>query len=256
MPNERLRSSITAAGQSLESVAAHIGVDAKTVERWISKGRTPHRAHRWKAAQLLGHDEAYLWPEVLDQPRTQAASEAEFVHLYPHRGAVPNDLWRSLVADARDSLDFLAYSALFLPDSDPDLAKTLVTKASEGVRVRVLLGDPNGGAVLRRGQEEGINGGMAERVRIALSYLAPAMDAPGVEFRLHDTTLYNSIFRSDGTMLVNTHAYGSGAGGNPVLHLQRVAGGRVFDTYQQSFERVWEEASPAAVPVMQGRRKG
>jgi hypothetical protein len=97
---------------------------------------------------------------------------------------------------------------------------------------------------------------MAERVRIALSYLAPAMDAPGVEFRLHDTTLYNSIFRSDGTMLVNTHAYGSGAGGNPVLHLQRVAGGRVFDTYQQSFERVWEEASPAAVPVMQGRRKG
>lgn len=54
-----------------------------------------------------------------------------------------------------DSLDFLVYSALFLPDSDPDLAKTLVTKASEGVRVRVLLGDPNGDGVLRRGQEEG-----------------------------------------------------------------------------------------------------
>jgi hypothetical protein len=193
---------------------------------------------------------------VLDQPRTQAASEAEFVHLYPHRGAVPKDLWRELVADARDSLDVLAYAALFLPDSDPDFADKLVAKAADGVRVRVLLGDPEGDAVRRRGLEEGINGGMAERVRIALSYLAPAIGCPGVEFRLHNTTLYNSIFRSDGTMLINTHVYGSAAAGNPVLHLQRVAGGRVFDTYQQSFERVWEEASPAEAPLVRGRRRG
>jgi transcriptional regulator with XRE-family HTH domain len=156
MSNERLRSSITAAGLSLESFAAHIGVDPKTVERWISKERTPHRAHRWKAAQALGRDEAYLWPEVLDQPRTQAASEAEFVHLYPHRGAVPKDLWRELVADARDSLDVLAYAALFLPDSDPDFADKLVAKAADGVRVRVLLGDREADAVLRRGLEEAV----------------------------------------------------------------------------------------------------
>ena len=46
-------------------------------------------------------------------------------------------------------------------------------------------------------------------------------------------------------MLVNTHVYGSPAGHNPVIHLQRVAGGRVFDTYQRSFERVWAQAGSA-----------
>jgi hypothetical protein len=74
-----------------------------------------------------------------------------------------------------------AYAALFLPDSDPDFADKLVAEAADGVRVRILAGDPEADAVLRRGLEEGINGGMAERVRIALSYLAPAIGSPGVE---------------------------------------------------------------------------
>ncbi len=95
MANERLRSSITAAGHRYESVASHIGVDPKTVERWVTLGRVPHRAHRWATAELLGRDEGYLWPSVLQEPRTQAASEAEFVHLYPTRGAVPVELWRA-----------------------------------------------------------------------------------------------------------------------------------------------------------------
>lgn len=259
MANERLRSSITAAGKTLDQVAEDIGVDPKTVERWITKGRKPHRGHRWETAKLLGCDETYLWPELLDDVRTQSASEAEFVKLYPHRGAVPKDFWRSLVDGAKDGLDWLVFAGLFMPDGDPDLANTLVEKGAAGVRVRVLLGDPDGEAVARRGEEEGINGGLAERVRISLSYLGPALGAPGVEFRFHDTTLYTSIFRSDGTMLVNTHVYGSGAGANPVMHLQRVAGGRVFDTYQESFERVWEEAVPVpadAVPGRRSRRKG
>ena len=45
-------------------------------------------------------------------------------------------------------------------------------------------------------------------------------------------------------MLVNTHAYGSPAAQNPVLHLQRIPGGRLFDHYINSFDRVWELASP------------
>jgi hypothetical protein len=96
---------------------------------------------------------------------------------------------------------------------------------------------------------------MAERIRIVLRYVAAAIDAPGVEIRLHETTLYNSIYRSDATMLVNTHVYGSGAPANPVLHLQRVAGGRIFDTYQHSFERVWDGAAPLSAPNMPDRRR-
>src|SRR3712207_670793 len=147
MPNERLRSTITAKGHTYETVAGKAGVDPKTVERWVTTGRTPHRSHRWQAAELLGVDEAYLWPDVLKDPLTQAASEAEFVHLYPTRGAVPVELWRALTNGARDSLDFLAYAALFLPDTNPDFAGKLAAKGNAGCRVRILLGDPDGSAV-------------------------------------------------------------------------------------------------------------
>jgi len=60
----------------------------------------------------------------------------------------------------------------------------------------------------------------------------------------HSTTLSNSIYRSDATMLVNMHMYGSGAPANPVMHLQRVAGGRLFESYRRSVESVWEVAVP------------
>src|SRR5947209_5102615 len=142
MANERLRSTIAAAGQSFETVATHVGVDPKTVERWITSERKPHRTHRWRTAELLGRDEAYLWPSVLSDKRTQAASEAEVVHLYPNRGAVPVALWRSMIDQAADSLDFLAYAGLFLPDTNPDLARVLAERGAAGTRVRILLGDP------------------------------------------------------------------------------------------------------------------
>lgn len=61
MANERLRASISASSATIQSVAAQVGVDPKTVERWITTDRTPHRSHRWKAATFLGVDEVYLW---------------------------------------------------------------------------------------------------------------------------------------------------------------------------------------------------
>jgi hypothetical protein len=72
---------------------------------------------------------------------------------------------------------------------------------------------------------------------------------PCVEFRLHGTTLYNSIYRADDEMLVNGHVYGVGAYLAPVMHLQRVPGGELFDTYAESIERVWEAARPISSPT-------
>jgi hypothetical protein len=80
-----------------------------------------------------------------------------------------------------------------------------------------------------------------------MSYLEPAFGVAGVEVRLHDTTLYNSIFRFDDDLLVNMHAYGAVAAKSPVMHLRRIAGGRLFPHYMASFERVWDEAEPLLV---------
>ncbi|WP_338324695.1 hypothetical protein [Nonomuraea polychroma] len=56
--------------------------------------------------------------------------------------------------------------------------------------------------------------------------------------------LYNSIYRADDQLLVNTHVYGTPAGNAPVLHLRKVHGGDIVATYIDSFERVWAGAAP------------
>jgi hypothetical protein len=71
----------------------------------------------------------------------------------------------------------------------------------------------------------------------------PLRGLDGVEIRLHRTVLYNSIYRSDDQILVNTHIYGATAANSPVLHLHRVPGGDMVTTYLESFERVWDEAT-------------
>lgn len=245
MPNERLRGCISAAGLTVAELAEQVGVDRKTVERWITKHRLPYRDHRWKTAAILGCDETYLWPQLNEDPVTHEASNAELVRLYPSRGSVPYTLWTQLIDNTEEGLDILVYSGQFLFDSRPDIPDVLIEKAGIGVRVRLLFGDPDSTAVSLRSAEEGLPAtALANRINIVLSYLNKILDRPGIEVRLHDTPLYNSIYRSDTTMLVNPHTYGSGAPFNPVMHLQQVPGGRVFDHYLQSFQRVWDAAEP------------
>ena len=220
-------------------------------------GAHSHRSHRWATASLLGTDEAYLWPELADERRSQAASTAELVTLYPNRGAVPGALWRSLLEATSDRIDVLVFAGLFLPDGYPEIATLLASKAEQGTKVRLTLGDPDSDAVRRRGEEERIGDGMAARVRLGLLYLRDAIGAPGVELRFHATTLYNSLYRFDDDLLVNAHVYGAPAAHSPVLHLRRLPGGQLFDHYQASFERVWEQASADSVAgaLAQGERR-
>jgi hypothetical protein len=75
---------------------------------------------------------------------------------------------------------------------------------------------------------------------MSMTYMQPAFDVPGVDVRVHGSTLYNSIFRFDDDLLVNMHVYGAVAAQSPVMHVRRIAGGRLFPHYMGSFERVWE----------------
>jgi hypothetical protein len=62
--------------------------------------------------------------------------------------------------------------------------------------------------------------------------------------RLHGTPLHNSICRADEQLLVNTHIYGMKASDAPAFHLRKIPGGDLVSTYLESFERVWESATP------------
>ena len=62
MRNERLRALLLERGKTPDQLAEAVRVDAKTVERWITKGRLPYRRYRFEAASFLGVDESYIWP--------------------------------------------------------------------------------------------------------------------------------------------------------------------------------------------------
>lgn len=242
--NERLHSAMSRRRLTTGDLADVLLVDRKTVERWLS-GRTPHSRHREAVARRLKVRSDYLWPDA-GKPTPApgpGTTGTEIVALYPSRANVPDDLWRDLANSAHEHIDVLVYAGLFLPELDPSLVPSLETKAAAGCTVRIALGDPDSTAVQLRGDEEGTGDGMAARVRMALGHYQPIVDADNVEVRQHKTTLYNSIYRFDDEVLVNTHAWGSKAFKSPVLHLRRVQGGSLFDTYATSFEAVWATTS-------------
>jgi transcriptional regulator with XRE-family HTH domain len=246
MSNERLRDAILSAGESATSVGERIGVDAKTVERWITKGRTPYARHRVRVAELVGQRESYLWPGAVSQERADRASRSELVELYPRRALITPGEYERLLSDATAFIDILVYAALFLPEQNPHLIELLRAKGASGARVRVLLGDPASPAVQVRGSEEGIDDAVATKVRNTIALVRkPLAKARGVNVRLHGTTLYTSIYRGDDEMVANPHVYGLPAAQSPALRLRRLSAGGLFDTYAAMYDRVWEKAKPA-----------
>src|SRR3954452_1836271 len=155
MTNERLRAAMLERGITLAALAEAIGVDEKTIERWVTQGRTPYRRHRYAAATHLGVDETYLWPDAISRQQVATASESEIVNVYPHRWAMPRDIWGRLFSQAEEEIDILVYVALFLVE-DTGVHRLFSEKARAGVRFRILLGQPDCPAVAQRGEEEGI----------------------------------------------------------------------------------------------------
>ena len=238
MSNERLRSALLAQGKSIHDLAEAIEVNPKTVERWITQGKVPYRRHQYATAAFLKVDVTTLWDDSRGVESAADLSKAEIVTIYPHRHMVPANLWREMYERAERHLDVLVYAGLWLSE-DPVFLDILKAKAQGTAQVRVLLGDPGCEAVKQRGIDEG-HRVMDGKIRNALMNYRPLFTShPDIGFRLHDATLYNSLFRADDEMLVNTHVYGIGAYMAPVLHLRRLPGGGLFDTYANSIEQTW-----------------
>ncbi|TDC33022.1 XRE family transcriptional regulator [Micromonospora sp. KC213] len=244
MPNDRLRDAILRNGLTPAMVADKIGVDAKTVERWITQDRTPYPRHRHAIAALVREDVPYLWPKAVTPEKAAKIGQSEMVQLYSRRSSVPYELWGRLIERAEKQIDILAYAGLFLVEQDPRLIDTLRQKAAGGAKVRILLGDPSSPAIERKSVEEGATGVMAAKIRQVQQYYNRIDGAPGVTVLYHETTLYNSIYRFDDEMLVNMHVYGFPAPHAPVMHLRRLNGGDLFGTYADSFDRVLSASYP------------
>ncbi|WP_374103261.1 XRE family transcriptional regulator [Streptomyces sp. MK37H] len=193
-------------------------------------------------ANLLSVDEAYLWPENEKGAQRLGSDRTELVDTHPNRASVPRDLWLSLLLGAMKQIDVLVFSGTFFAQTNPHIARMLQERAQAGVRVRLCFGDPTGEAVGIRGREEGIGDTLAAKIRASLTYYRDLVGYPGCEVCLHDTTLYNSIFRYDDHLMVNPHIWGQPASANPILQLRQTDGGEWFQRYGDSFEAVWTTA--------------
>lgn len=224
-------------------LAAELGVNVKSIERWLGGEIVPFPRNRHRLAMRLKRDESYLWPEAQPRDRAMVLSESEVVRVYPHRADVPSGEWRRLFESGEAEIGILVYAGLFLAE-DSGLQRILRKKAKAGVRVRILLGDPDDARIAERGEEEGIGHALAAKIRNAQVLYRGLADTPGIEFRLHRTVLYNSIYRADEELFVNTHIYGLPAAQAPVWYLRKLPGGELTRHYLESFERVWDAATP------------
>lgn len=250
--NDRLRTAMLRAGVDAADLAEAVGVDTKTVTRWLG-GRVPHHRSRVLVAERLGETEANLWPTARPDQSPGSASTAEVIGAWAHRSEVPTDLWLALLDGTRERIDLMGYAFPFLFELAPQVTATLIRKCEAGVRLRVAVADPDCQHVIERDGLEQLNGTLPGRIRLALMWLAKVADAPRASVGLHRVHLYNSIFRFDDQMVVTPHLFRAHGYQHPTLHLRRLSPHGIFESFAEQFQQVWDTTQPHRVEVFSGQ---
>ena len=231
--NEPLCRALLRAGLTEEDVAVRLGVDPKTVRRWMEGRALPYPRHRWALAAMLGADEADLWPQL----RVGHFLPEEVQAVYPHAYAVPRGAWLRLFGSAEREIDVLDGGEF--AGRDPGSIDVLADRARAGVMVRVCLACPAPST-----SDYADIAPVGDSTSAVLALFAPVREISGLEIRLHQATLYNTIKRADNQLLVAQRAYGIPAEHAPVLHLWPKSDGGLVNTYLQLFNRIWDDARP------------
>lgn len=242
-PRTALAQRMRHAGMAETKLARAAGVDAKTVQRWLSGATAPQARNARAVADALACEPQDLWPDlfpVLDPPSAGTVA----ISVYASRAQVPVQVWRDHFAKAVEQIDVCVYGGTFLFDSVPAFPNLLLRAADQGVGVRFLVGDPDSVNVARRGEEEAIGDSLPARCRLTLARLQPLATTPGIEIRTHHSTLYASLFRADAVLIANHHIYGSPASDNPALVIDRDTSPDMWASYASSFETMWHTAHP------------
>lgn len=239
--NEPLRRALLQARLREEDVAARLGVDPKTVRRWLN-GRIPYPANRAALADLVGAAEAELWPDA-GGPLTARTRPTELAAIYPHRSSVPRDVWTRFFSPAEREIGILDYSASFLTE-DKVILRILTDRARAGVDIKIALCDPDSLHIAEHGEAKGMVDTTPTKIRNALALFRSLTTIENIAIRLHQIVLYNAIYRADDQLMVIQYAYGILISQAPVFCYGGFGSGGMADSYIASFERVWLGARP------------
>jgi len=209
-------------GLTLEEFADIVGVDVKTVQRWLA-GRVPYPGNRARVAGALDTTEHALWPDSVPALTTTEAHEltipltSDAIAGYGHAtdSAAPNTA--ALLSTAAERIE------IAIPNlaSQPGLVELFRTSAKNGRQARIIIEDPDE-------QVEGLLG----------------IDA--VEIRASPAREDHVLYRADDEMLLVLTRIGSASASPPIIHLRRQADGGLFDRLADDFDDRWLEATPLA----------
>ncbi len=254
MPNVALRQAMADAKMTEQTLARQVGVDEKTVGRWVAQdGRIPHPRHRWAACEALGVDEAVLWPEAI-RTAVKTGPDREIAAVYPYRSACPASLWRKLITGAASEITLAGYTSYFLWIEQPNLGAALRRKAGQGCRIRFLVGDPRSEVTRRREEAEATSLTVSTRIAVTLEQLERLRCTDGIEARFSDRHIALSVFIFDQDMIVTPHLANLVGHDSPAFHLRRRQDDGVFDRFALHVRALWAEgreiwdgsASPAS----------
>lgn len=240
MPNQALREALSNARMSEQALARRIGVDEKTVARWVSSARTPHPRHRWAACEVLEADEAVLWPDAV-RTAMKTGPDREVVAVYPYRSACPASLWRKLFTSATSQITLAGYTSYFLWIEQPNLGTALRRKASQGCTIRFLVGDPDSPVTRQREQIEATPLTVSTRIAVTLEQLGRLRGTEGIEARFSDRHIAMSVFAFDDDMIVTPHLSNLMGNDSPALHLRRHQPDGLFDRFAGHVQALWDQ---------------
>lgn len=249
MTNDALRAALARQTMTPQQLAETIGVDAKTVSRWITdETRLPHPRHRWAVAAALETEEHMIWPTSIRET-LKTGADREIVTVYPCRSLMPRSLWRDLITKADQHLTFAGYTNYFFWLELPGLANTLHRKAEHGADIRFIVGDPNSPVTTSRERAENVPLTVSTRIQVTMDELTKLHRRTSRILARHsDQHIAMSVWRFDNDMIVCTHLADQLGNDSPTIHLRRKQDNGLFDRYNTHIEYLWKNSTPVWGP--------
>ncbi len=216
-------------GLTHHALAEELAVNVKTIERWVTEGPAPLPAQ----PACAGHAPGPATSPTSGRTRSPGTGPLPCPRA---RSSRSTRAARTFPATSGDNCSRPATHEI----GDPRLRRALpgrgrrhpasapARRRKPGSRIRILLGDPSAPTVAEpRSWRKASATRSPPRFATPSPCTATCRASPDVEFRLHRTVLYNSIYRADDRLFVNTHIYGLPAAQAPVWYLRKIPGGEL-----------------------------
>jgi hypothetical protein len=221
LANEHLRAAITRAGLSLEEFGDIVGVDVRTVRRWIAGG-TPFPRLRISAASALETTEHALWPDTVAPPaeplepgQTTPTVVTDLIAGYPRASDAAAPKVLDLVRSATSRIELTIPN----PADEPALTQLLDVAVATGCWVRVIVETP-------------------------VQQIEPMLGIDTIEIRASFTSEGHILCRADEEMILIPTSIHSIIGPPPMIYLRRAVDGGLFDRFADDFDANWLQSTP------------